>query len=347
MRSHGRPAISIWWWAFGYFACYVPYAALTKVLSSGLVDTGPTPVGGIELLPPSVLASVLTVVIVLGVTGWWRRAGRRTVAGRQLPWPGRWTALSGLCSSGIIATTTLAYTFDGVSIVFIMLLLRGGVLVMAPLVDLLSRRRVRWFSWIALALTITSLLVATFGGDGAVGGGMTLLAAIDVACYLGFYFVRLTLMSHQAKSTDPDTNLRYFVEEQLVSAPALLLALGLGAILLDGAAGAQLRDGFTTFWSRPVLLHGLAIGVLSQGTGICGGLILLDTRENTFSVPVNRASSVLAGVAASAMVSLLLGAAPVPGRELVAAGIIVLAIGFLTIPSALKARRAQDPRAKR
>ena len=39
-----RTAPSIWWWAFGYFACYVPYAALTKILSKGYVDTGGTPV---------------------------------------------------------------------------------------------------------------------------------------------------------------------------------------------------------------------------------------------------------------------------------------------------------------
>lgn len=337
-----QPAISIWWWAFGYFACYVPYAALTKMLSRPLIDTGDTAVGGIELLPPSVMASLATVVLFLGCTGWWRRAGRRTIAGRQVPWPSRWTALSGLCSSGIIATTTLAYTFDGVSIIFIMLLLRGGVLVMAPLVDLFSRRHVRWFSWVALALSIASLLVATLGGGDGFGGTMTLLAAIDVACYLGFYFVRLSLMSHQAKSPDPDTNLRYFVEEQLVSVPALLTVLALGALLIGGDTGDQLRDGFTTFWDRPVVLHALAVGALSQGTGIFGGLILLDTRENTFSIPVNRASSILAGVASSALLAAAYDYGAVPIHELLGAAIIIAAIGFLTLPSALE-RRARRP----
>lgn len=330
---------SIWWWAAGYFACYVPYAALTKALSSGLIDSGSPRVTGIELLPPSVLASAVTITVFLAATGWWRRAGQREVLGRRVPWPGRWTALSGLCSSGIIATTTLAYAFDGVSIVFIMLLLRGGVLVMAPVVDAVSRRRVRWFSWVALALSILSLLVATLGGNGS--AEMTVIAALDVGCYLGFYFVRLSLMSHQAKSTDRDTNLRYFVEEQLVSVPALLVALGLGALLLGGDTGAQLRAGFTSFWDRPIVAHGLAIGVLSQGTGICGGLILLDTRENTFSIPVNRASSILAGVVSSALLAASLGGARLPAHELAGAAIIVVAIGFLTLPTQLRRRRAR------
>lgn len=336
-----REPPSIWWWAFGYFACYVPYTALTKMLSNGLIDVGGSGrVGGIEILPVSVIATVLTMVVFLAATGWWRHAGRRTIAGVSLPLPGKLTFLSGLCASGIIATTTLSYTFKGASIVFMMLLMRGGVLVMAPLVDAVSGRHVRWFSWAALGLTIGALVVSVVGDDGR-GGGISFLLGLDVVCYLGFYFVRLSLMSRLAKSHEPGANLRYFVEEAMVSAPALLLALVIGALTLGGQAGAELRAGFTTMWDRPVLWHALAIGVFSQGTGICGGLIFLDTRENTFCVPVNRASSVLAGLVASFWLSLqFAGYPPVPGNELAGAVIIIAAIGFLSIPPAMAKRRA-------
>lgn len=333
--------ISIWWWAFGYFACYVPYAALTKMLSSSMIEVGPAPVGSLEILPPSVIASLVTVVVFLAATGWWRKAGRRVIAGVAVPFPGRLTLVSGLCSSGIITTTTLAYTFEGVSIVFVMLLLRGGVLLMAPMIDLISGRHVRWFSWAALGLTIGSLLVATFHTDKPVGSELPLLCIIDVICYLVFYYVRLTLMSRKAKAVDPETNLRYFVEEQLVSVPALLILLAAGALFLGGEVGSQLRDGFTSFWGRPVVLHGLAIGMFSQGTGICGGLIFLDTRENTFCVPVNRASSMLAGLVSSAYLWLAFDYKPVPQNELEGAGLIIAAIGFLSIPPALMKRRAK------
>lgn len=40
----------------------------------------------------------------------------------------------------------------------------------------------------------------------------------------------------------------------------------------------------------------IAIGVLSQGTGVFGALVLVDGRESAFCAPVNRASSVLAGL---------------------------------------------------
>ncbi len=45
--------------------------------------------------------------------------------------------LSGLGTAIIIGTTTLAFTFTGVSILFALLLMRGGVLIIAPTVDLL------------------------------------------------------------------------------------------------------------------------------------------------------------------------------------------------------------------
>ncbi|MBK9030838.1 MAG: hypothetical protein IPL61_05775 [Myxococcales bacterium] len=328
--------MSIWWWAFGYFACYVPYSLGSKLLSKPLIDTGATPVASLELLPPSVMAAVATLIVFLLATGWWRKAGRRTIAGVTLPSPGRLTALSGLCSSGIIATTTLAYTFSNVSIVFVALLMRGGVLVLAPIVDRVTKRKVRWFSWIALALSLASL-VAAFASSG--DARMPILAVVDVALYLGCYFTRLTLMSRKAKSADPDTNLRYFVEEGMVSAPALLVVLVIATLTIGGTHGAELRAGFTTFFERPNWWLGIAVGVLSQGTGIFGGLIFLDQRENAFCVPVNRVSSVLAVLGASLWLAKGYGAHWPNTEEWYGALLIIAAIGFLTIPPALEKRR--------
>lgn len=330
-------APSIWWWAFGYFACYVPYSALTKLLTSGLIGTG-TQVRGLELLPPSAIASVLTMAIFLIATGWWRRAGRRRLLGLELPFPGRWTLLSGLCSSGIIATTTLAYTFSGVSLVLVALIMRGGVLALAPLVDRLTGRRIRATSWVALGLSLAALVLAlgTPNGDGR----MPLVAAIDLALYLACYFARLLAMSRQAKA-DHDVNLRYFVEEGLVSAPALLAAVALGALWLGGAAGDQLAAGFTSFFARPGWPLGLAIGVLSQGTGIFGGLIFLDAREASFCVPVNRASSVLAVLLASLLLTAAYGTAAPHPSEWLGAGILLAALAVLALP-----RRPDAPAAR-
>jgi len=146
------------------------------------------PLSGFELLPPTVMASVVGMFAFLTIAGWWRYAGRRTLFGLAVPFPGPWTFLSGLCTAAIIGTTTLAYTFEGVSIVFVMLLMRGGVLIIAPMVDAVTGRRARWFSWVGLALSLGALVVA-FSEEG--GYDITLSCAVDVAAYLADHYERV------------------------------------------------------------------------------------------------------------------------------------------------------------
>lgn len=337
-RARGAAA-SIWWLAFGYFACYLPYSALTKALSLGALPGMDVALPGFALLPSTALASMLGMYAYLGLSGGFAYAGRRSVGPVRVPWPSLWTFLSGLCTAGIIATTTLAYTFDGTSIVFMMLLMRGGVLVIAPLVDMVSRRRVSWPSRVALGLSLAALLVAT--GPGA-DMRLSLVAGLDVAVYLAGYFVRLRFMSRLAKSEVSGARQRYFVEEQMVATPALLVMLAAWAALGAGGPAEQLREGFLGMLSRPTLAVELAVGLLSQGTGIFGGLILLDPRENTFCVPVNRASSVLAGVGATLALSAWLGLRGVGLRDLSGAVLMTVAVLVLAVPSVLAARRRRE-----
>ncbi len=324
---------AIWVWALGYFACYAPYSALTKALSSGKLAEGHA-VTGFEILPFSTLASLLGMVVFMAATGWWRSASRRVVLGVSVPVPTRWTLLSGVCTAAIIATTTLSYSFAGTSIVFMMLLMRGGVLVIAPIVDALSKRPVRWTSWLALGLSLAAVVAASARREDL---RVTALAAADVSIYLVGYFVRLRFMSHLAKGS-PEANRRYFVEEQMVATPVVVVALALAAWLGDGPIFSELRTGFTALPAGAAPLV-IVIGVLSQGTGVFGALILLDPRENSFCIPVNRASSILAGVLATTSLWLWLGGAAVSGRELFGAGLVTAAIAVL----ALKGRGSATP----
>jgi general stress protein CsbA len=334
-----------WWFAFGYFACYAPYAALTRAVTKGLLPGQTGPVSGFEILPLSVATSLVGMLIFLRAKGWFAHATQASFLGRTWPVPTRWTALSGVCTAAIVLTTTLAYTFTGVSIVFIMLLMRGGVLVLAPITDAIARRKVAWTSWVALLLSLAALIVAERGGDYR----MTAVTVVDVVLYLLGYFVRLRFMSRLAKSDDERATLRYFVEEQLMGTPLLLLLLAGLAVLGHPGSTSEwgrftggLRAGFTTFFDRDlaVVATVAVIGLLSQGTGIFGALILLDRRENTFCVPVNRASSILAGVVGSAGLALTLGDKWPSGWELVGAALVVTAIAVLAMPTLLARPRA-------
>lgn len=327
--------VSIWWFAFGYFACYVPYSALAKSASKGILP-GYEAINGFKLLPLSVMASAVGMVLFITVMRWWKHVPRRN----GIPMPGLFQALSGVCTAGIIMTTTLAYTFEGISIVFAMLMMRGGVLIIAPIVDRITGREVRWFSWAALVLSFAALVVA-FLEKGSTA--MKTVAMIDIAVYLTSYFIRLRFMSKLAKTDDPDVTKSYFVQEQMVATPFTVVLLAAVALFTGGNGGiaGDIRAGFTEVPGMGVLPIVLAIGILSQGTGVFGTLVFLDRRENTFCVPVNRCSSILAGVVASYALTLLLDLPGPSAHKLTGAGMIVLAILFLTIPTLVEKQRAR------
>ena len=319
---------SIWFFAFGYFACYAPYTALAKSLSKGIYPDLAQPIDGATLLPVATAASLLVMLAFLTAMGWWKYSTHREVLGRSIPVPTLWTGLSGICTAVILTTTTLAYTFDGVSILFVMLLMRGGVLMIAPIVDAMTGRKGRWFSWVGLALAFMALLVA-FAEQG--GYAISFACGIDIFLYLVAYLVRLQFMSRLAKSDDADVTRRYFVEEQLVTVPLTMLLLCVGGLIGQGEFLEQIRAGFTTHLSSGVVIATILIGVLSQGTGIFGTLIYLDKRPNTFSVPVNRCSSILAGVVASFGLAAVLHTALPSAYQLTGAALVIGAIMALAV----------------
>ncbi|MFA6617614.1 MAG: hypothetical protein WCT23_00900 [Candidatus Neomarinimicrobiota bacterium] len=329
---------SIWGFAFGYFAAYVPYSLLTKIMSKGLLPSlNGKGLAGFSILPVTALATLTTMIIVISILGWWKYAKHSTVFGISVPHPTKWTLLSGIFTSLIIGTTTLAYTFDGVSIVLAMLLMRGGVLIIAPIVDTITKRHVRWFSWVGLVGALSALLIPIFDVDGF---HIPLALVLIIAVYLFSYFMRFQFMSRNAKTDSKEVNLRYFVEEQMVSTPVLVIILVLFT-LLNNDIGANVRLGWTAHWGQPYLWALLLIGALSQGTGFFGTLVFLDKSENSYCIPVNRSSSILAGVLASLILHFSYDQ-PLKGSQLIGAAIIIISILFLTIPPILQDRKKRQ-----
>lgn len=330
---------------FGYFLGYIPYAMLTKMLTSGLLP-GMDGHGysGFIIQPVIVTATVITMYVYLWLSGWYKYATQWQLGRWSLPRPRACTLLAGICTSGIIITTTLAYTFEGVSIVFAMLLMRGGLLMMAPLVDLLSvkrRRKIYWPSWIAAGLSLAALLVSFSSKSGT---AMTVIATVDIVLYLTSYFLRLNMMSAWAKSHDIDEMKRFFAEDQMTANTVLLLGTFVFAFIGAGMDPAsipgQLWRGVVEF---PFLGYNwicIAIGVTSFSGGLFGSLIFLDRRENTFTVPANRVSSVLSGVIATYLMAIFYGGRYPGADEMLGVGLIITAIVFLTIHSIVEKRRA-------
>jgi protein-tyrosine-phosphatase len=319
-------SLGIWALGLGYYVFYTPYSGLTKALSNGLLP-GVGKVPGTVLLPASAMATVVCMLSFITVMKWWKHAGRREFFGISVPFPRRLTFLSGICMATIMGTTTLAFAFGGISIVLVLVLLRGGVLIMAPVVDAIFSRRVRWFSWAAMLISL--LAVAVVLSDAA-NYKLSFAAMVDVAAYLTAYFFKFQFMTKLAKSHDSDAARRYFVEEQMVASPLLVLALGAMAVIGFGNEMRGFRLGFTTFLGTKAAGFALLIGLFYAALCICTTFIFLDRRENTFCVPMHCGSSMLSGFTATYALTFLFNQSPPSGPQVLSSGLLVVALGFLS-----------------
>jgi hypothetical protein len=186
---------------------------------------------------------------------------------------------------------------------------------------------VRWFSWAAMAVSLLALLVALADVSNY---KLTLFAALDITAYLLAYFFRLRFMTKLAKTDDRKVTLRYFVEEQIVATPSLLIALAVFAAVGTGGALTDLRRGFADVLSSDIAVPALMVGVFYAALCVCTTLIFLDRRENTFCVPMHCGSSMLSGVVATWLLTTLYGQSRPSAAQFASAGLIVVALLFLS-----------------
>lgn len=266
----------VWRPALFYAIAYTIFALAVK-LSSGWAQSQPALFLALFCVSGSL---PLLVAIRNGLT---RRSQRN---GPPIIWR-RSNTVSGFATALIVATTVGAYLVDGVTILLALVLMRMGVIAMAPILDLVFERRVRPAAWIAFFLCMTAglfgLFQQTFSGLGTVS--LSILAV-----YLMAYAVRLSLMTRDTKTRDRASRGDWFLVEMIITAVTLVLC-GLCSVLSLLLTGA-LR--FEQVHLAP-LIAGFAYGyALINGT-----LIYLDWRENAHSIMINRSASLISGFMAS------------------------------------------------
>ncbi len=324
-RSLHRAGVLVWLFALGYFISYIPYSALAKAMTQGYLTPGQKPVSGFAILPAVLLGTIITMPLVIAAFGGFRLTSTRQILGRYVPFPRLDTLVSGIGFAAIITTTTLAFSFAGVSIVLALVLMRAGVLTIAPAVDVMAGRRVHPYSWLALALSFLAVAVAL----SQVGSyALTIGAAVNLGLYLCGYFTRLNMMSRHAKVSDEAINRRFIAEECMVAMVALAVIAALIALIGGCSDAATLGCGFAPLVANslfgPALLTGIAYGFL----GIFATLIYLNRLENTFAIPVFCCASMLSGLVASQALAWLYGGPPLSVADLISSALIILA-GFV------------------
>jgi protein-tyrosine-phosphatase len=137
-------------------------------------------------------------------------------------------------------------------------------------------------------------------------------------------------MSRLAKTDDRTATLRYFVEEQMVASPLLVLTLIALAFIGAGDVLLGFRTGLTTFLTSPAAIYALLVGFFYAALCICTTLIFLDRRENTFCMPMHCGSSMLSGFTATAILAYWFSQNSPTMAQTVSAGFIAVALGFLS-----------------
>ena len=315
-------------WALLYFLAYLPYAVLVRWLASVKYAPLGRPLSGLEVLPATTILSAILTLLFVWLSGWSRQAHHIEFGTASIPAPTRWTVASGIGTALLLFTVPLSFTFKGVSIPYMQLLMRGDVLIIAPLVDLLTGRKVRWYSWVALIVVAIGLTLTI-----RARGGLHLpaLAVITVVLYTVGYFVRLAVMTKIAKTGHANSVQRYFVEEKIVAFPVAVLILALLSSMNFGEQSGELGFGFAGIWSSNQLVPIFVLSALLVAVSIFSIFILIDQRENSFCVPIERSSSILAGIGAAFVLGRMgLSASPTP-VELIGAGLLILAIVLLSV----------------
>ena len=316
------------WIVLLYFISYIPNVLLTRLSTSDVHPDRGRPLTGLETLPSSLIVNLVLTYAFIALSGWHRDAHARPIGAFRVPLPTRYTLLSGIGTALVLFTVPLSFTFRDVSIPFIQLLMRGDILVIAPLVDLMFRRRVRWWSWAALVLVAAALLLVV-----RQRGGFHLppLAIATVVLYTIGYFLRLAVMTHVAKRGDPAAVRGYFVEEKVIALPMSILALGLLSASGIGAQADELSWGFLSVWSDPVLWPMIGVGATLTVVSVFAAIILLAPQENSYCVPLERSASLLAGLVSAWLLHWGWGLVAPTGTEMLGASMLIAAITLLAL----------------
>lgn len=313
---------------FLYLLAYLPNVIITKLITSIPHHGLGRPLTGLETLPASLIMSTVLTYLFIWLSGWYRDAHSVRVAGNRIPVPTRYTLLSGLGTALVLFTVPLSFTFKGVSIPFIQLLMRGDILIIAPLVDLMFGRHVRWWSWAALVMVSVAVAITV-----TARGGFNLppLAVLTVLLYTAGYFVRLAVMTKVSKTGEPQSVRGYFVEEKVFALPLSVAILAIISASGIGGQSGELGRGFVAVWSDPIIVPLAAIAVTLTIISIFSIIILLDPRENAYCVPLERAASLIAGVLGSLILAWGWGLPQPHPVELVGALILIAAIVLLSV----------------
>jgi hypothetical protein len=332
---------------FGYFLFYVITGVAVKYFT-GHANAGFPGMNQIEYLVYSTIGGNLTCLIVVFAFGWYHFKATRmtTFLGIKMPAEFPYIFFSGICTAIIIPGTTLMYTFEGLSVMVAMVMMRGSIIVVSRLVDALQvkqgilHKKVYWQENIAVVFAILAVAMQLFfGKEGEVGFDFihNVGAVTTLSCYILAYAFRIYIMNYY-KNTRPKgvqlDNKGFFAIEQ-IAASVVMLAAGLILFYSTGNADdskqlasyhASLADP-KTLW-HIAIISGIAYGMVAFFSVF---IFMFKGRTATFAGLVNRLTSLVAGTAATLIAWYALGGKAPSNQDWYSLAAILAAVGFLSV----------------
>lgn len=332
---------NLWLLGTWLFLGYVGTGVMPKVFTHGL--------GGVEKVSQNQYAVFSTaggvtvgLLIIFGLG--WLKYFKTTIRG-EVPM----IAVSGFGTAIVIVTTTLMYSFAGVSVMVAQVLMRGSVIILMLSVDGimiwrgLSTTKITQNQYKGVAAALAAIACAIFAPARPLKPGQhaasfaeilpTLLAYI----FLG-YAIRLfvqQLWKHKKGQAAQD-NRGFFAVEQLFAVATL--ATVAGYICFSSSTAPGLVDAQQAFshWNWAAMVSGVFFGLVAVPSVF---LMMLKGRTGTFGALLNRVTTLIAGtISTCALAMLFVGQNWPTVYDWVSFGLLLLALNYVGKAAAEKTR---------
>ncbi len=332
--------------SFGYFIFYIITGLSVKFfLSSGAGRPG---LNGMEYLFYSTFASTMIVTAFVLIKRWFRIDSiRRVQFGKYMvPSELKYILPSGVFTAVIIPTTTLMYSFKGISVMVAMVLMRGSVIIISRAVDAIQikkgllKKKVYLEENIGVVFALLAIGIKIFGGgaNGKASPFASLPVMVVFSAYIVSYAIRIYIMNYY-KNTRPhdskkDNNKSFFAIEQIASTTTLSVVVI--AIILFAKLGGVTGDRITPFvdaifqpvahWWYWAMIVGSAFGIVAFFSVF---IFMFKGRTATFAGLVNRLTSLIAGTVSTVIFAVAFGGRFPVMIDWISLLFIIIAIAFI------------------
>jgi len=330
----------------GYFVFYVITGVSAKFFTPGASKLS-LDMEQMAYMVYNTLGGMVTALAVVLIKRWYtlKSNGMISIAGITLPREVSYIIPSGFMTAIIIPTTTLMYTFEGMSVMVAMVIMRASVIVISRAVDSVQilqgilRKKVYREENLAVVFALLAASMNLFWvRPGDFDFVHNVAAVVILSSYILAYAIRIYIMNYfkntRAKGIPLDNQGFFGVEQICAFVFAALLSIAFfNAGSWFGWEVPQVMAFHRAIVEPPPLwgwaaVSGIAFGIVAFFSVF---LFMFKGRTATFAGLVNRLTSLTAGTVATLVAAILLGARYPELKDWLSLGFILVAVGFLSV----------------